>query len=69
MFTLSFKSILINLSVFLLEKTQKIQHFEQDLALIYEIFKIGLQNDPDLLSIFLHREFQNVPINFKIVLN
>ena len=69
MFTLSFKSILINLSVFLLEKTQKIQHFEQDLALIYEIFKISLQNDPDLLSIFLHRKFQNVPINFKIVLN
>ena len=69
MFTLSFKSILINLSVFLLEKTQKIQHFEQDLALIYEIFKISLQNDPDLLSIFLHREFQNVPINCKIVLN
>ena len=50
------------------EKTWKIQLFQLNISLNSEIFQIEVQNHADLRPIFLHREFQNQPIRFKIVL-
>ena len=67
-FSLDLKWILINLCMISAKKDLKILIFQPNSSLKSEIFKIEVQNDTELRSIFFHREFKTQPIPFKIVL-